>query len=89
MKIISFLAYAASLALLFSCTALPSLEEQLVGKSASQRQEVLTKACHFEAGKGGGINKSNQFSSHVQRMHKICNLLTQEFSVSTKSSQGK
>ena len=89
MKVVSFAASAALIALLAGCASNPSLDEQLAGKSASEMQEILATACHSEAGKGAGIRKSSLFGSHVQRMHEICNRMTEEFHVSNKLSNGE
>ncbi len=89
MKIVSFATSVTLIALLAGCAATPSLDEQLAGKSASQRHEILAQACKLEAGKGGGIRKSSLFGSHVQRMHKICNQMAQEFKALNTSLHGE
>lgn len=89
MKIISITASAVSLVLFCSCASTPSLDQELAGKSASERQEILAKACHSEAGRGGGFSKSSAFGPHVQRMHEICNHMIQEFHASQPSSHGE
>jgi hypothetical protein len=84
MKIVSFAASAALIAILAGCATGPSLDEQLAGKSSAERREILIKACHSEAGKGGPIRKSSRFDSHVQKMHQICRKIEHEFSSSNK-----
>lgn len=85
MRIVSFTASAVLITLLGGCATHPSLEEQLTGKSAAQRQDILIKTCHLEAGKGAGTRKSSAFGSHVQTMHKICDRMAHEFVVPTSS----
>lgn len=57
MRLLSSITALTVMSVLISCTAHPTLKEQLSDKSPSQRHILLSKQCHSEAGKGSAFQK--------------------------------